>query len=64
MAQDDEFLHLGFGGVWKADLKQMRGCCNIEMCRLRLDEIMYRARYPSDIIDSLLKDNAAFFYNI
>ena len=23
----------GFWGVWKANFKQIRGCCNIEMCR-------------------------------
>ena len=61
--QGDKRLGLGFWGVWKADFKQMRGRCNIEMCRLHLDKITYRARYPSDIFYSLLKD-IAFFYNI
>ena len=53
----------GFWGVWKAAFKQMRGCCNIEMCRLHLYKIMYRGRYPGDIFTSLLKD-ISFFYNV
>ena len=55
ITQDDEFLRLGFRGVWKPDFKQMRGCCNIEMCRLHLDENMYSARYPSDISFTIFK---------
>ena len=58
--QDDKFLHLGLWEVWKADFKQMRGCCNIEMCTLHLDEIMYSACYPSDIFYSHLKDIVSF----
>ena len=58
--QDYKFLHLVFSGVWKAYFKQMRGCFNIEMCRIHLDEIMYRTPYFSNIFDSLLKDTAFF----
>ena len=32
---------------------------NIEMCRLHLDEIMYRSQYP-DTFDSLVRDIAFF----
>ena len=39
----------GFGGIWKADFKQMRGC-NIKICKLHFNEIMYRRRY-NDIRD-------------
>ena len=41
-------------------LKQMRDYCNIEMCRLHLDEIICKSRYP-DTFDSLVND--PFFYS-
>ena len=63
ITHDEEIFTFRFWGVWKPDFKQVGGCCNIEMCRLHLDEIMYGACYPSEIFDSLLKDTA-FFYNI
>ena len=73
ITQDDEFLRLGFWGVKKAVFKHMRGCCNIEMCKLYLDETMYRARYPSDVsftifkyvilVEFLLNFTRAFYMN-
>ena len=70
IALDDKFLRLEkknsyvqvFGESGK-QISNMCGWCNIEMCRLHLDEIMYRACYPSDIFYSFLKD-IAFFYNM
>ena len=38
----------------------MRGCCNIEMYKLHLDEIVYRGQYDG-VFDALVRDNA-FFY--
>ena len=37
----------GFWAVWKADFKQMRGCRNLQMVPLHLDEITQRARYDN-----------------
>ena len=53
----------GDWGVWEANFKQMRSCCNIETCKLHLDKIMHRGQYTSDIFAWLLED-IAFFYNV